>query len=152
MSMGSDYLEDMEIRHMMFESHIVDMACNGVWNTRDGRVINIKDMETSHLKSTVKMLERKGDDMWDLHIAKMKREIQKREMLAWRKMTETEWLEANSAKFGDDQQKMYFAQLRAILSGELNMLLNDNHDAAWQEEKASLAAFLSGDLHQQQPF
>jgi hypothetical protein len=82
MSMGSEHLEDMEIRHMIFESHIEDMAYKGVWNTRDGRVINIKDMETSHLKNTVKMLERKGDYMWDLHIAKMKREIQKREMLA----------------------------------------------------------------------
>jgi hypothetical protein len=57
------------------------------------------------------------------------------------KMTEIEWLEANSAKFGDDQQKMYFAQLKAIMRGELDMVLNDNHEQSWQYEKAELAAF-----------
>lgn len=56
-------------------------------------------------------------------------------------ISEQQWLEANSAKFGDDQQKMYFAQLKAIMRGELDMLLNDNHEQAWAYEKAELAEF-----------
>ena len=56
-------------------------------------------------------------------------------------ITEDQWLDTNSAKFIDDQQKMYFAQLKAIMRGELDMLLNDNHEQAWQHEKAELAAF-----------
>jgi hypothetical protein len=56
-------------------------------------------------------------------------------------MNEIEWLERNSQKYMGDQQKMYFAQLKAIMRGELGMLLNDNHEQAWQYEKAELAAF-----------
>ena len=57
------------------------------------------------------------------------------------KLSEDQWLEANSAKFGDDQQKMYFAQLKAIMRGELDMLITDDHEQAWAYEKAELAAF-----------
>ena len=57
-------------------------------------------------------------------------------------MTEDQWLDTNSARFIDNQQKMYFAQLKAIMRGELGMVLNDNHEQAWAYEKAELAAFL----------
>ena len=30
------------------------------WKTRDGRILNINDMETSHIKNCMKMLERKN--------------------------------------------------------------------------------------------
>jgi hypothetical protein len=56
-------------------------------------------------------------------------------------LTEQQWLQANSAKFGDDQQKMYFSQLKAIMRGELDMVINDNHEQSWAYEKAGLAAF-----------
>lgn len=30
------------------------------WKTKDGREIEVKDMETSHIKNTLKMLEKNG--------------------------------------------------------------------------------------------
>jgi hypothetical protein len=68
------------------------------------------------------------------------------------KMSVLQWADENSPKFIDDAQGYYFAQLKAILSGDLDMALNDDHLEAWRAEMQSLAAFLKGDLHQEQPF
>ena len=59
------------------------------------------------------------------------------------KLSEQEWLDKNSARFGDDQQSMYFNQLQAILRGDLDMVINDHHEAAWNYEKAALARFFA---------
>lgn len=59
------------------------------------------------------------------------------------KMTENAWLDFNGHKFGDDQQAMYFAQLQAIMRGELDMVINEDHEQAWQHEKALLSEFFA---------
>ena len=59
------------------------------------------------------------------------------------RVSETDWNAANSAKHQGDGQAFYFAQCQAILRGELDMVINDDHESAWQEEKRSLAEFFA---------
>lgn len=66
---------------LFFENSLEFLDCNGtldydelieeieqeiklskkIWTTRDGRDINIKDMETSHITNTIKMIVRNSD-------------------------------------------------------------------------------------------
>ena len=50
------------------------------------------------------------------------------------KLSEREWAAIHSPRFQDDAQGYYFAQMKAILGGEVDMNLNDDHIAAWNFE------------------
>lgn len=65
MSMGSEYLaefeyeRDEEIKRM--ESLYIQAsleASRGIWRTKDGKVLSVHEMETSHIRNCMKMLHR----------------------------------------------------------------------------------------------
>jgi len=43
------------------------------WMTRDGEIMNIKDMSTQHLDNSIALLERKTSKLWRLKFEKLKR-------------------------------------------------------------------------------
>jgi len=57
-------------------------------------------------------------------------------------LNERQWLELEGNKFSasGDQQGMLYAQLSAILRGELGMEINEDHQQAWRAETAHLRA------------
>jgi hypothetical protein len=57
------------------------------------------------------------------------------------KMTEQEFIDRYSPAYVDDQQGFYFKQMTMILSGDLGMELNENHEQAWIAETASLRQY-----------
>jgi hypothetical protein len=59
------------------ESILIENAKNNVWLTQDGRELNISDMSTSHIRSTLSVI---GGDQFiaDLYKDKFKRELERR--------------------------------------------------------------------------
>lgn len=60
----SDTTDDMEmeIAHAVYESQREsweDMMESKEWRTKDGQLLKIKDMQTSHIQNCVRMLEKK---------------------------------------------------------------------------------------------
>ena len=65
MSDGSEYLSDnayeIEQSQRRWEALCIEAemeAYHGLWRCKDGRVMNVTEMETSHIQNCIKMLER----------------------------------------------------------------------------------------------
>lgn len=66
MSLGSDYVAEMEANFACYEAHIDNMVRTKTWTTKDGTTIAISDMSDKHLENTINMLER--NDVCDLYL------------------------------------------------------------------------------------
>lgn len=63
-----DYLDcngDVDYEELMEEIEQEIRITNKIWTTRDGRELKIKEMETTHIINTIKMIVR-NSDMSDL--------------------------------------------------------------------------------------
>lgn len=58
-----------------------DLVDEGYWETKDGRHLKIKKMETNHIENCIKMLERtkEKDEYTDFKLNEFKEELDKRE-------------------------------------------------------------------------
>ena len=65
MSMGREFLADYawEIEQAMnYEEDIWNEAQNGVWETKDGRLIPVEEMTTEHINNTIAFIKRNWDN------------------------------------------------------------------------------------------
>ena len=72
-----DYCDMIDAREHGIAMQIVSMAEQGVWITKNGRVLKIKEMGTQHLENTVRMLERSPRGYFK-HIELMQKELSHR--------------------------------------------------------------------------
>ena len=79
MSLGSEARIDMEIEHELLRAKIAKDANAGIWTTRDGRDIAVRDMTTSHIRNTIRFLEqRNAFDMFLPWITVFENELKRR--------------------------------------------------------------------------
>jgi len=83
MSMGREWIEDHMYELYEYEydiqGHIEDEARRGVWTTKDGQEIPVKEMTTSHIRNAIAYLERINTlDIYNPWIEAFKKELDKR--------------------------------------------------------------------------
>lgn len=85
MSMGSDYLADFEYERdkeiKRMESLYIQAsleASRGIWRTKDGRVLSVHEMETSHIRNCMKMLHRNHSPFEDVYKKMFEAELAER--------------------------------------------------------------------------
>lgn len=79
MSLGSEAATELEIGREIIRSRIAADAETGIWATKDGRKIAVKDMTTSHIRNTINFLEeRNAFDMVLPWICVFKKELKRR--------------------------------------------------------------------------
>lgn len=85
MSYGSEYLvetsyereqaeEWMEISQVIAES----MASRGLWETKEGKTLSVKEMETSHIKNCIRMLLRNRSPFAEVYVPMFENELARR--------------------------------------------------------------------------
>ncbi len=85
MGYGTEYLAETEYERekeierwetMSIQAHI--NASHGMWITKDGRYLNVSEMEISHIQNCIRMLERYDSPFKDIYIPMFKKELKKR--------------------------------------------------------------------------
>lgn len=75
----TEYEREKEIERweaMSIQAHI--NASHGLWITKDGRYLNVSEMEISHIQNCIRMLERYDSPFKDIYIPMFKKELEKR--------------------------------------------------------------------------
>ena len=75
----TEYEREKEIERweaMSIQAHI--NASHGLWITKDGRYLNVSEMEISHIQNCIRMLERNDSPFKDIYIPMFKKELEKR--------------------------------------------------------------------------
>lgn len=85
MSYGREYLADnayeIEQAHNKWEDMCIraeNNAMHGLWIKKDGELIHVSNMETSHIHNCIKMLNRNDSPFKDIYIPMFERELKKR--------------------------------------------------------------------------
>lgn len=75
MSLGEEISLEYEMEHELYllrmQSIVESNARKGIWTTKNGEKIHVSNMTTSHIKNTIKMMER--NDKEDLLLPWIKR-------------------------------------------------------------------------------
>lgn len=78
MSMGREWIADHMYEYDI-QGRIEDDARQGVWTTKDGREIQVKEMTTRHIRNTIAYLEKRNTlDIYEPWIEVFKKELDKR--------------------------------------------------------------------------
>ena len=83
MSYGREWIEDMAIDAEIWYEEENRRIGDGIWQQKDGKEIQVKDMETSHIRNCIRMLERQVqkygiDDIKEGWLFRFRSELQKR--------------------------------------------------------------------------
>lgn len=83
MSFGREIAEEWAIDAEVWYYEELDRCAKGDWTQRDGTVINISDMEHSHIQNCIQMLKRQEekygtDDIREVWIDQFTEEIERR--------------------------------------------------------------------------
>lgn len=85
MSYGREYLADNAYEIEQTQKKWEDMciraannAMHGLWIKKDGELIHVSNMETSHIQNCIKMLNRNDSPFKDVYIQMFERELKKR--------------------------------------------------------------------------
>ena len=79
MSMGSEAYVDSLCDAMDREYDMKNRLSRGVWVTKDGKAIPITEMETSHIKNTIKWMEKNDFEYEDEYKRLLTQELNRRE-------------------------------------------------------------------------
>lgn len=87
MSLGRDYLSDyayeIEKEQERWESLCIKAsleASRGIWRAKDGRVLSVHEMETSHIQNCIKMLHRNHSPFEDVYKKMFEAELTERRL------------------------------------------------------------------------
>lgn len=85
MSYGSEYLADSSYEREqaeewdeMAEVMAIGMASRGLWETKEGKVLSVKEMETSHINNCIKMLKRNNSPFAYIYVPMFEEELRER--------------------------------------------------------------------------
>ncbi len=79
MSYGEEVLTEIQIEHALQYATVQGQAEKGIWETKDGQKIAVKDMTDSHLRNAINLLKRKNIcDLWLPWITRMEEELNSR--------------------------------------------------------------------------
>ena len=82
MSYGSEYLdettyerEQAEAWYEIAEGMAIGMASKGLWETKEGKTLSVKEMTTSHIKNCIRMLQRNNSPFADIYVPMFEKEL-----------------------------------------------------------------------------
>lgn len=86
MSYGREYLDETAYerdraieRQRKLELTAVGMASHGLWQTKEGKTLSVKEMETSHIKNCIRMLLRNKSPFAYIYVPMFEKELTERE-------------------------------------------------------------------------
>lgn len=75
----TEYERDKEIERweeLSIRAH--NNASHGLWITKDGRYLHVSEMDTSHIRNCMRMLERNDSPFKDVYIPMFEKELAER--------------------------------------------------------------------------
>ncbi len=82
MGLGSEYLADYAYEReqalKLWEKASI-YAIKGIWHTKDGRMLFVKDMTTQHIHNCIRMMERNNNPLLGVYRPMFEKELAERE-------------------------------------------------------------------------
>lgn len=85
MSLGREYADEIAIaqldaieKYEQWEYEAKQNLEKGLWETKDGELLEIKKMTSSHIKNCIRMLERGESNLKDAYIKAFEKELKDR--------------------------------------------------------------------------
>ena len=70
--------EQAEALYEIAEGMAIGMASQGLWETKEGKKLSVKEMTTSHIKNCINMLNRNNSPFADIYVPMFERELAER--------------------------------------------------------------------------
>lgn len=88
MSYGSELMDDIRAESAYYEHRVEECLANGIWVTRDGREVPVREMTDSHLVNSLRMMLRGGSGCFEGMAGEatemLARETVKRGLATWK--------------------------------------------------------------------